>query len=306
MAQQQRLTQIENIRTLAILLVVLGHSIILYSSDWNLYETTRQVPFFDWIKKIIDIIQMPLFFSISGYLFVLTHRRKRIRKLVKDKWIRLMVPYLGIGFLWMLPIRIGVRYKGYENNSVIDIILKFLTANDVGHLWFLPALFLSFLLSEVLLSIVECIPVLKNFGGIILLFTGGVLYLQGYRIGFRYGPLLSAFNYLIWFALGYCLNIYKMYVQNIYKINLIKKTLVWANVLLLCYVMNKDSICVMISNMFRAMFIINVYEMIPEKTCNIIQRIDRNSFGIYLFHSPLVYITFFLYKKHTSSTCGIC
>ena len=161
----------------------------------------------------------------------------------------------------------------------------------------LPALFLSFLLSEVLLSIVECIPVLKNFGGIILLFTGGVLYLQGYRIGFRYGPLLSAFNYLIWFALGYCLNIYKMYVQNIYKINLIKKTLVWANVLLLCYVMNKDSICVMISNMFRAMFIINVYEMIPEKTCNIIQRIDRNSFGIYLFHSPLVYITFFCIRN---------
>ena len=144
MAQQQRLTQIENIRTLAILLVVLGHSIILYSSDWNLYETTRQVPFFDWIKKIIDIIQMPLFFSISGYLFVLTHRRKRIRKLVKDKWIRLMVPYLGIGFLWMLPIRIGVRYKGYENNSVIDIILKFLTANDVGHLWFTCTIFKLF------------------------------------------------------------------------------------------------------------------------------------------------------------------
>ena len=30
----------------------------------------------------------------------------------------------------------------------------------------------------------------------------------------------------------------------------------------------------------------------PEHTPHIIEKIDRNSFGIYLFHSPLVYITF--------------
>ena len=37
-------TKIVNIRALAIILVVLGHSIILYSSQWDLYETINQVP----------------------------------------------------------------------------------------------------------------------------------------------------------------------------------------------------------------------------------------------------------------------
>ena len=40
MPQPKRLTQLCNIRSLAILLVALGHSIILYSSDWNLYQTS--------------------------------------------------------------------------------------------------------------------------------------------------------------------------------------------------------------------------------------------------------------------------
>ena len=45
MERKTRLTKIGNIRALAIILVVLGHSIILYSYDWNLYETIWKVPF---------------------------------------------------------------------------------------------------------------------------------------------------------------------------------------------------------------------------------------------------------------------
>lgn len=62
--------QITNIRVLAILIVVFGHSIILYSSAWNLYSTINKVQVLDYIKDIINLIQMPLFFSISGYLFM--------------------------------------------------------------------------------------------------------------------------------------------------------------------------------------------------------------------------------------------
>ena len=58
---EQRITwsnQITNIRALTILLVVFGHSIILYSSFWNLYSSIHSVPLLDNIKRIIDIIQM--------------------------------------------------------------------------------------------------------------------------------------------------------------------------------------------------------------------------------------------------------
>ena len=40
------------------------------------------------------------------------------------------------------------------------------------------------------------------------------------------------------------------------------------------------------------LMIFNIYVIMPEKSCSIVEKIDRNSFGIYLFHSPLIYITF--------------
>lgn len=293
MGQQKRLTQVGNIRALAILLVVLGHSIILYSTGWDLYATTRQAPFLSWLKRVIDILQMPLFFSLSGYLFVFTHRKKQgIGQLAKNKFLRLIVPYFGIGLFYLLPIRLTVGYSGYQGNSVVDFALKFLTANDVGHLWFLPALFFILLLSEIILSVAEHIPVLEKFPGIVLLAAGGVLYLEGYRIGLGYGPLLSAFNYLMWFALGYCLNVYQKYIQEIYSIRIVKWGLLLVNLLLLAYSLSVSSVRVLISIGLRALFIINAYGAMPEKTCSFVQRIDCNSFGIYLFHSPLTYITY--------------
>ena len=63
---ENRLKKIENIRVLAIILVVLGHSIILYSPGWDLFETTRQAPLLSRLKRMIDLIQMPLFFRFQG------------------------------------------------------------------------------------------------------------------------------------------------------------------------------------------------------------------------------------------------
>jgi len=44
--------------------------------------------------------------------------------------------------------------------------------------------------------------------------------------------------------------------------------------------------------LMKGLCIINAYGAVPDKTCEIVERIDRNSFGIYLFHSPLIYITY--------------
>ena len=291
---KKRLKKIENIRVLAILLVVLGHSIILYSPGWDLVETTRQVPLLSCLKRGIDMIQMPLFFSLSGYLFVFTHRKRwRIWKLVKNKFLRLIVPYFGIGLLYMVPIRFAAGYSGYVENYFVDIISKFLLVNDVGHLWFLPALFLTFILSEIILVLIEMIPPLKDLSGIILLIMGGLLYLEGYRIGFGYGPLLSAYNYLMWFSLGYCINAYGEYFQKLYEVYVIKWGLLLINLFLLGYVLvTSSSVRLLLSVGLSALLIFNIYGIMPEKNSSIVEKIDRNSFGIYLFHSPLIYITF--------------
>ena len=65
-------SNIITLRAFAIIIVVLGHSIILYDPSWTWYVPGQECPFFAGLKKIINVIQMPLFFSLSGYLFYYT------------------------------------------------------------------------------------------------------------------------------------------------------------------------------------------------------------------------------------------
>ena len=51
----KKIYQIDNLRTVAILVVMLGHSIILYSSRWSLYQPPAEVPVLDEVKKWVDI-----------------------------------------------------------------------------------------------------------------------------------------------------------------------------------------------------------------------------------------------------------
>lgn len=289
----KRLSQIGNIRALAIFLVVLGHSIILYSSGWDLYSTDFAVPFLDTFKKLIDIPPMLLFFSLSGYLFVFTHGKKRgFGQLLKSKALRLLVPYFGIGILFLLPIRLLIGFPSYRNMGVLEFAGKLLTADDVGHLWFLPALFAVFLLSELILTLAEKIPGIRRCPEVFLCVVAFGLYLEGYRIGFGYPPLLSAYGYLIWFSLGYFLNVHGELVRKVYRFPLIKWGLLAVNLAGLAYCVQAEYVRVLISLAVKSLCVVNAYGAMPDKTCDVVEKVDRNSFGVYLFHSPLVYITF--------------
>lgn len=136
------------IRAAAILLVMLGHSLIIYSSGWDLYSTAVSVPFLDHLKDAINVIQMPLFFSVSGFCLVYTVGPAGDRPIrIAAKARRLLVPFLLVGLLWMLPLRLAIGYPGYVGQGLVRIVtVDFLLGFDNGHLWFLPTLFLLFCL----------------------------------------------------------------------------------------------------------------------------------------------------------------
>ena len=137
--------KIDNIRALAIFLVVFGHSIILYQTSWTLFETSIQVPLLDTIKRIIDLIQMPLFICVSGYLAYNSRDQHTFTTLLNKRVHRLLVPYYLISLLWLLPLRFLVGYSGYKGRSFIDVFIHcIICGEDPGHLWFLPFLFGSF------------------------------------------------------------------------------------------------------------------------------------------------------------------
>lgn len=141
-----RRDDITNVRALAIFLVVLGHSIILYSSAWGYYPTEQKSILLDNLKFLINGIQMPLFFSLSGFCFLWSWNRSSdfISQIIK-KAQRLIIPYIMIGICWLFPIRMLVKYPYYNGLTIPHIIFKsILLGEDNGHLWFHPTLFFHY------------------------------------------------------------------------------------------------------------------------------------------------------------------
>ena len=142
--------KIDNLRAIAIFLVVLGHSIIIYDSSWGLISTSVECLPFVYLKKMINLVQMPLFFSLSGYCYRLSNNQAFGKKMFANKFMRILLPYFIVCFLFMDPIKVCLGVPGYEIswNMIKD---QMFLLNNNGHLWYLPTLFLMFVASFVAL-----------------------------------------------------------------------------------------------------------------------------------------------------------
>lgn len=135
--------KIANLRALAIIVVVLGHSIILYSDAWNLMPTSVHCEIFNKTKWLIDCFQMELYFMISGYLMWFSVKKTLpFIEFAKKKALRLLIPYVAFGLCWMLPIKYALQIPTFQDFNIIQIIGRFFGGIDNGHLWFLYTLFL--------------------------------------------------------------------------------------------------------------------------------------------------------------------
>lgn len=127
-------SQIDALKGIAIFLVVLGHSIILYPVDLH------QNGICEFIFRWLSSVHMPLFFVISGFCF---SYQGGYRKYIWKKVKRLLVPYLVFNALdvvprYLFPSLVN-RPRGI-GESVQKIIF------DGGEYWFLYVLFIIFLI----------------------------------------------------------------------------------------------------------------------------------------------------------------
>ena len=269
------------IRFLAIVLVMLGHSIIIYSNDWNIYTTANQSEFLNEIKQVINIIQMPIWFCISGFLFYSSTKKNDFRKLLKNKVYRLLIPFVIIGLSYLFPIRYIIKYKNYIQHSLIyNIIVNLIIGKDNGHLWYLPTLFFTFIFSYFFLKIKEKIKI-NDYIYIILIAVVGVF---GTRIPLYLGNM---FRYLVYFNIGYIMNKNKIKIKNKYLI---------ISILLLPLITMLPQFnianTVILNNIFAITFCIALFSCDFKLDNKVVNYISNNSYALYLLHSPLVYITY--------------
>lgn len=287
--------KIINLRAIAILIVVLGHSIILYDPAWGIYHSDITMPLFLFLKRyLINPIQMPIFFFISGFLFYHSITGKKdlsLKRFFRSKIFRLIVPYFCIAFLWMDPIKWIVGAPGFEEISNFKSIVFYQTtfSGYLGHLWYLPTLFGVFSISFLCFYLLSRIFSTSNNTyihiGLFILF----LLLHNFA---HYFPTTLCFsliaNYLVYFQGGVLFNLLttNQFPFPIKKLTTTTTILCWSIALLGAIYFAKVRV------IFVLLFIFLSYMLLPSRTNNFINNISKNSYGIYLFHSPLIYITY--------------
>ena len=289
METTQRSTRIENLRAIAILTVVFGHSIILYSNSWNLYLSASQAPLFDFIKQIINYYQMPLYFAVSGYLFAYRAPSHGFLKFIQKKAKRLLIPFLAIGICFMIPLKLLVAYPPYQGKSFFAAVLLLLKGVDTGHLWFLPTLTCIFLVAYVMVMLFG-----NHLNMWIITTILGFLSNQFYYV---VPTLFPAVQYIRWtleffwsFSFGavlYHIMTSPFFLQS--RVKLLACGSVTAAVLIIL----KHVICLPIPSIaISVLLVLILFLAASAKRSNFMHSISENSFGIYLIHSPLIYITF--------------
>lgn len=280
--------KIINIRAIAITFIVFGHSIILYSKQWGIYTTNVNAPILEIIKDIINSFQLELFFALSGFLFYRSvMKQERVLDFVKKKISRLIIPYYFIAFLWMDPIKFILSTPGFANfrDTISSCSHQLIfSSGSTGHLWFLPTLFFIFVFSFIYMTKIYK----HNIGAILTLFF---ILISSHYIGFHipgYFQLNNILRYAIFFFMGYLL----YYINTCVELSKYKKILA-----LSCIILSFCRIITVYIHIIYILFLIFcIYTFIPNKTNKYTQTISDNSFGIYLFHSPLIYITYTYFK----------
>lgn len=181
-----------------------------------------------------------------------------------------------------------VKYPYYNGQTIPHIIFKsILLGEDNGHLWFLPTLFFITAATSCIFQILEKSP-LTSFKVPIVFGASIYLYHFGIPSANRYINLAEA--NAIWFALG--LTIHYLETNKWFESYKRRKSL--SIVLILLFLVNllKQVVPPIASTALTCMAVASIYCVIPQKANLLTEKISKNSMGIYLFHSPLVYISF--------------
>lgn len=285
--------KIQNMRAFAILLVVIGHSIIMYTG-WGLMDTSRVIPNIRYLRKFINILEMPLFMSISGYVFYYSmSKNTQFPSFIWNKVKRLLLPYIIVGAFWMAPIRMLMGIKGWKKSYFQNIWTNLILQRNNGHLWYLIALFLVF---AVLWWIVYGLKKLGNPGiveMIVLVFLFWISFSQkdGEWIQSE-NSIERMFLYLFWFFLGYLFNKHSETLFELNKIQKIVAGVISFGVFVVTFYLGIQKGGTLLYYAAAFFGVVSLYICTPDKTNKYMLTIDRNSYGIYLFHSPMTYITF--------------
>lgn len=279
METKKNITYISCLQIIGPILVILGHSLngMEASGFWYIFS-----------KELIYFFHMPLFFMISGYL--LSHngwqKNKSYGQFIKNKFQRLIVPYLFWNILCLIPKMLLQAYITDSVSTNLWLILKafvYPRQNIWGHTWFLVGLFLLYLLTPLWKKLFSSKEYLKY----LCLFFGVVLYCLPLK-----SELLCISDLhkdLLFFLVGLFLGTVpdKKFLSAMQKTKYLWLVLAIASSTVFLYWFEPLTMLQFLPAFFILMALLSfscTIKTLPEKA---IER-SKLSFGIYIMHWPVM------------------
>lgn len=302
-----RSVELDVLRVIATLLVVIGHCFFYTTSgkldgginyvsllnQSNLEDTVihRSIGI---ISSLIYTFHMALFFSLSGLIYGICKNKNRyptFKKIIIDKTKRLVIPYLLVSLLFSVPILFITGYFG-DQNYVYKIFVGYMLGYGTNHLWFIIALFYIFIIIWILDRYVSSFMVKSLIIFSLLLFN------NFFSIEFLYVD--KALEYITWFYLGCIFTPYYTLVNNIiqkhYSEVIIGTFFTWISTFLIVQRLYNSWLMEYIIAFFGIAFFYSISVIIAQKhglviaKNKIFQIINKYSFEIYLYGTPINYI----------------
>lgn len=300
-SRNERVKEYDLIRGIAILFVIFGHSYQLGSSNLSMGEyisadTNNVVTIFNGVvNQIVYSFHMPLYMILSGALAYNSLKKAKPGEYIKSRFKRLMIPFLLCGLFFSVPLKFVAGYYGVWSLPKA-YLYSLILMQTTGHLWFLFILYVL----DVLFVLAYDKKVADNHFFVVLLVI--MFLVHDYLPGG--GFLLFKFGqFALYFYIGLLfeqMEIRKKLCQLPFK----KKYLL----LLLCVITYflafgfeqyfNTTIPIgkaIVRNMFEffeaisaTLLIFLICHFRVEKEHKVIKWLSDRSFGIYLYHEPII------------------
>lgn len=302
--RKSRIYEYDVMKSLSILLVVLGHSYYLGSHGATVegivsISDNAIVWFFNSvINPIIYSFHMPLYMFISGAL-AYGKGKKNFKDFVRGRFKRLMIPFFVCNLLYAVPLRYFSGY--YEGKGLFSAYLdSIILMRTPAHLWFLYILFF--------LSIIFSYIEKKKWEDkkILLLVVLGLYFIHDYMPGGAYG-LYKLTQHAIFYYCGMKFEQLKLRdifnrivtsksVTRILPIGIFSLTLVIEEMLIPLLSFPKAPIRNCFGLVAASCGIYAIYwisHLIVERNRQstfLIRLLADNNFEIYLYHEPVIHV----------------
>ena len=127
----QRRTDLDALRSFAMLLGIALHaSLSFFASPWPVHDTQRSdlLPLF---LVAVHGFRMPLFFLLSGYFTMLVYRRRGLKSLLEQRFIRIFLP-LVIATATIVPLDMAIKRFAQRTIRPEPAIEEILTGDEAA------------------------------------------------------------------------------------------------------------------------------------------------------------------------------